>query len=399
MVFEINVNEKKLRELDKFLSTGKYKQLALEAQKFSRSINKERKLRGPYLDSQTGVVQKHYGSRAAKDRMPGSRHGQIYSYPQKRWFKRRYQYLESFLGPKYDYGGLENNVGVMQPNSAVKHEESGSNQSQQGNWAGYYMNEDDFALQEPVSDPDSDSDFEYEGGRSRKSRGKKSLNKSRSRASVGGRNSRRLEEDRTTPTTDRTRRSLRQSTSSAAASPSPMPMPPINHSPMNIRPHPVYLPRPMAPPNYGMIEQRPPGYFIPPGFQNPMMRLPPPSHQSLPSVNTKPVKSSGYCDFCLGDEDNNKKTGTRENLVVCSQCGRSGHPTCLQFTDKMVVNVKNYPWQCIECKSCTLCGTSENDDKLLFCDDCDRGYHMYCLNPPMKNAPEGSWSCSICSRN
>ena len=62
----------------------------------------------------------------------------------------------------------------------------------------------------------------------------------------------------------------------------------------------------------------------------------------------------------------------------------SGHPTCLQFTDNMKISVKKYPWQCIECKTCTLCGTSENDDKLLFCDDCDRGYHMYCLVPPMK---------------
>jgi len=108
------------------------------------------------------------------------------------------------------------------------------------------------------------------------------------------------------------------------------------------------------------------------------------------------AESSGYCDFCLGDSDNNKKTGTAEELIGCSECGRSGHPTCLQFTNNMMVSVKKYPWQCIECKTCTLCGTSENDDKLLFCDDCDRGYHMYCLVPPMKVAPEGSWSCSIC---
>lgn len=34
--------------------------------------------------------------------------------------------------------------------------------------------------------------------------------------------------------------------------------------------------------------------------------------------------------------------------------------------------------------------------KLLFCDDCDRGYHMYCLVPPIKEPPEGSWSCKLC---
>uniref|UniRef100_A0A6I8PHD9 Double PHD fingers 2 n=1 Tax=Ornithorhynchus anatinus TaxID=9258 RepID=A0A6I8PHD9_ORNAN len=35
-------------------------------------------------------------------------------------------------------------------------------------------------------------------------------------------------------------------------------------------------------------------------------------------------------------------------------------------------------------------------DQLLFCDDCDRGYHMYCLTPPMSEPPEGSWSCHLC---
>ncbi|KAA0186139.1 hypothetical protein HAZT_HAZT000392 [Hyalella azteca] len=62
-----------------------------------------------------------------------------------------------------------------------------------------------------------------------------------------------------------------------------------------------------------------------------------------------------YCDFCLGDSQHNKKTGVAELMVSCSDCGRSGHPTCLQFTAKMMEAVKNYRWQCIECKCCTLC--------------------------------------------
>uniref|UniRef100_A0A3B3Y505 PHD-type domain-containing protein n=1 Tax=Poecilia mexicana TaxID=48701 RepID=A0A3B3Y505_9TELE len=103
-----------------------------------------------------------------------------------------------------------------------------------------------------------------------------------------------------------------------------------------------------------------------------------------------------YCDFCLGDSTLNQKTGQSEELVSCSDCGRSGHPTCLQFTPVMMAAVKTYRWQCIECKCCNVCGTSENDDQLLFCDDCDRGYHMYCLTPPMTEPPEGSWSCHLC---
>ncbi|MCJ8743995.1 hypothetical protein PDJAM_G00101080 [Pangasius djambal] len=108
------------------------------------------------------------------------------------------------------------------------------------------------------------------------------------------------------------------------------------------------------------------------------------------------VIANDYCDFCLGDSGSNRKTGQAEELVSCSDCGRSGHPTCLQFTENMMQAVRTYQWQCIECKSCSLCGTSENDDQLLFCDDCDRGYHMYCLKPPMTQPPEGSWSCHLC---
>lgn len=36
------------------------------------------------------------------------------------------------------------------------------------------------------------------------------------------------------------------------------------------------------------------------------------------------VVPNDYCDFCLGDQDSNRKTGQAEELVSCSDCGRSG---------------------------------------------------------------------------
>lgn len=33
---------------------------------------------------------------------------------------------------------------------------------------------------------------------------------------------------------------------------------------------------------------------------------------------------NNYCDFCLGDVMENKKTGGQEELVSCADCGRSG---------------------------------------------------------------------------
>lgn len=77
------------------------------------------------------------------------------------------------------------------------------------------------------------------------------------------------------------------------------------------------------------------------------------------------VAASPYCDFCLGDASENKKTNAPEELVSCSDCGRSGHPSCLQFTQNMIISVRKYRWQCIECKCCSVCGTSDNDVRHL----------------------------------
>lgn len=42
-------------------------------------------------------------------------------------------------------------------------------------------------------------------------------------------------------------------------------------------------------------------------------------------------------------------------------CPMAGHPSCMQFSASLSLVVRTYRWQCIECKTCHLCGTSEND--------------------------------------
>ncbi|CAD6185767.1 unnamed protein product [Caenorhabditis auriculariae] len=117
-----------------------------------------------------------------------------------------------------------------------------------------------------------------------------------------------------------------------------------------------------------------------------------PTHKLL-SPN---IQISDFCDLCLGNAFINKNSKKPEDMVTCHDCGRSGHPSCLSFNNNVTVIINRYGWQCIECKSCTICGTSENDDKLLFCDDCDRGYHLYCLKPALEKAPEDEYSCRLC---
>ena len=43
---------------------------------------------------------------------------------------------------------------------------------------------------------------------------------------------------------------------------------------------------------------------------------------------------------------------------------------------------------------CDVCGVG---GKLIACDECDAHYHLTCVEPPLKEVPEGSWICGRCS--
>lgn len=114
------------------------------------------------------------------------------------------------------------------------------------------------------------------------------------------------------------------------------------------------------------------------------------------SLKEKKSRQNPFCDFCLGTIEKNRRTRLPEELISCSSCGSSGHPSCLRFSENIRISVQKYDWQCIECKTCSNCDNADNEDQLLFCDDCDRSYHTYCLKPPLIEPPEGNWSCHSC---
>lgn len=50
------------------------------------------------------------------------------------------------------------------------------------------------------------------------------------------------------------------------------------------------------------------------------------------------------------------------------------------------------PWE----PTCRTCATNENEDTMILCDHCDATFHLYCLDPPLTEVPEGSWYCPRC---
>jgi hypothetical protein len=50
-------------------------------------------------------------------------------------------------------------------------------------------------------------------------------------------------------------------------------------------------------------------------------------------------------------------------------------------------------------KACVACGDHRRGTKMLLCDNCDAGYHTYCLVPPLDEIPPGNWLCPVCIAN
>ncbi|XP_046676527.1 zinc finger protein DPF3 isoform X2 [Homalodisca vitripennis] len=470
--FEIQIgNPSVLSRIESFMNDSAYREAIENSANYNTRLCIERRMRMPFLDPQTAQNHSHLYL-SARERLPGLLDGQVYSYPAKRWRKRRRQYLMQMPNRRKDQD-LENNelhtISTVE-NPAVANSEDSKDSSGLKEESTtkvpdtWFYDELDLQAMDGFDEPDPDSDYDYEetytkrrkrrGPGSKQSKPSENTTKKSKAGSTPGRGRKKGMQYAADPNdTDKpfscdlcgarykTRPGLtyhythshkegkcasvtgEEETSSEANAPPPTPPPPPpppqDTSAGWQTPHLTFLNTPGAtpvkkqtrsnapiPPVAGpsmvpvSVEEshppvRPPSPVVEKKIVIPEP-LPPMPVLAMEQANKEKATPNPYCDFCLGDAVINKKSGQPEELVSCSDCGRSGHPTCLQFTANMIVSVCKYRWQCIECKCCSICGTSDNDDQLLFCDDCDRGYHMYCLAPPLTQPPEGSWSCRLC---
>lgn len=100
------------------------------------------------------------------------------------------------------------------------------------------------------------------------------------------------------------------------------------------------------------------------------------------------------CKVCNGTKNRNKG-GKPEPLIICGSCKSASHPTCIDLTLVMVPKIESYNWQCMDCKTCVTCNDPDDEDKMIFCDMCDRGYHIYCVG--LRRVPNGRWHCKECA--
>lgn len=50
---------------------------------------------------------------------------------------------------------------------------------------------------------------------------------------------------------------------------------------------------------------------------------------------------------------------------------------------------------------CEQCHWGSHEDQILICDSCDKGWHIWCLRPPLSSVPpaDESWICQGCAAN
>nr|CAD7406676.1 unnamed protein product [Timema cristinae] len=291
----------------------------------------------PFLDSQTGVAQNHSNLfMTTRQRIPGLREGQIYTYPSKCWRKKRRQYLSNFMQPRRKEVEIEGDLHTVSvvENLATANEDSKESVSLKDESAKTKLlmtgmrgiiDELDMQEMEGFDEPEPDSDYDYEEPYSKR-KGKKKSTKV----------------VRTVETPAAKKPKLFSTPESVAV--------------CGIR------------------------YKTRPGL----------SYHYTHSHKDRDDEESFGSEGVLSSSDRGAPSPSGSKQAA------SPVPSDPAFTANMIISVRKYRWQCIECKCCSICGTSDNDDQLLFCDDCDRGYHMYCLSPPLPTPPEGSWSCRLC---
>ncbi|XP_049529874.1 supporter of activation of yellow protein isoform X2 [Anopheles darlingi] len=117
--------------------------------------------------------------------------------------------------------------------------------------------------------------------------------------------------------------------------------------------------------------------------------------QEQPTMKRPPLNPF-MCAVCSGPENINKYCKP-ERFVRCNRCRRKAHPSCIGMSSVMYRRVQQYKWQCSECKLCMKCNRKPAaiDSKMVYCDQCDRGYHLACKG--LRNLPDGRWHCSLCT--
>lgn len=92
----------------------------------------------------------------------------------------------------------------------------------------------------------------------------------------------------------------------------------------------------------------------------------------------------------------NDKNDDMQNLQCQSQF-RCVRPGAKQFGWDPAGGLNYVNWDPFDQTKCEVCKKGDNARCILICDECNFGYHMYCLRPVVSAIPTNEWLCPECS--
>ena len=112
------------------------------------------------------------------------------------------------------------------------------------------------------------------------------------------------------------------------------------------------------------------------------------NHQTTPHVNGNGVLKRQHEELTPDDSENADRKSKRLRKDASTAAGSNMH------TSRMSTGRSEHRGDSSDiCKSC---GKPDEPEKLILCETCESPYHMYCLEPPLKQAPDFEWHCPQC---
>ena len=94
---------------------------------------------------------------------------------------------------------------------------------------------------------------------------------------------------------------------------------------------------------------------------------------------------------------------SEDDLWICDECQEGFHYYCLYPKDvdvkKSIRMEDDHPWRCPRCSLCPKCGGKTNEGSLIACLDCKKTYHIRCVgekNCGMYWKCEECFKCEVC---
>jgi hypothetical protein len=91
-------------------------------------------------------------------------------------------------------------------------------------------------------------------------------------------------------------------------------------------------------------------------------------------------------------------------LIFCCDCGEGYHSYCVfpaNAESGRIERIIDGEWRCMNCSRCDECfsdwtqGSESRADEYIYCDHCDKAFHLSCITPKLHVIPEFSWYCKV----